>query len=182
MEDIIVLYIIFGILGLGFVVTAVFMGISVFRRFKTRSVLFQIIGVDGKIKKKRLTNPSHKNKLFGKSYVYDEKCEYRDFWNKTIFYFENIPNPIIFDRTDKQVKVSSEALNNIVEDDFIKKLFNPASLASIENILGFITIGLLIVMFYFLVLDNIVVKIADDPETIRVIGAACRQALTGGAS
>lgn len=180
MEDITVLYIIFGIIGLGFLMSAVFMGIHIFRRWKTRSVLFHIIGVDGKIKKSRISNPQPKNKVFGKTYIYDEKAEYRDFWNKSIFYYENIPNPIIFDRESQKVKVSSEALNNIVEDDFIKKLFNPADILSIENILGYITVALLVIMFYFLVIDQITVKIAQDPETMRIIGQACKQALTGG--
>lgn len=180
MEDIQVLYIIFGIIGIGFISLSVFLGIYLHRRWKTRTVLFNIVGVDGKLRFKRINNPKDINEVYGHSYTYDQKCEVPDRWNKSIFYYEGIPDPILFDRTSITPKVTSKALNNIVEDDFIRKLFNPASPLSLENILGYITIGLVVIMLYLLVFDNISVNLANTPETIDLIKNACRSAVLGG--
>lgn len=178
MKDITVLYIIFGIIGVGLLTVAVFLGIHIFRRWKTRSILFQVFGLDGKIKVFRVKNPKKKVKLDGKSYIYDEKAEVRDFWNKTIFYYENNPQAIIFDASKHENKLSSQALDNVLEDEFIRKVFNPTNALSASMILSYLTLGLLAVILYFVFTGDINVKISD-PDTLKTIGEACKTAITG---
>lgn len=179
MDDTTILSILLGFVGVGFAAMAIFLGIYVFRRWKRRTVLFNIIGLDGIIRKKRIKNPQKKNKIEGKTYIYDETVALKDFWGTTIFYFQNNSEPIVFDSTEYKAKVSSTNLTGIVEDNFIKQLFSPAGLGITGAIL--IIVGLAVLgLYYFVAIEPTAVTLSADSENIQILASACKAALTGG--
>lgn len=166
--------------GVVFLGILIFLGIYLYRRRKENTVLCKVLSKDGKWISKRVKNPSTKVKLFGGTYIYDEKAETRNFWGKEVHWWFKDPNPIIYDAPNRQLKLSSESLNNVVEDNFIGKLFQPVDLLSSDHILLYIIVGMVALLVYKLLFDPVAVVLANDSETINLITKACRAAITKG--
>lgn len=176
-----ILNILIGILAVSFLSLAIFLGIFLYRRWKSKTVRFNIIGVDGQIKRKRIKTPNpKKNKLFGKVYFYNQKAELKDFWGINMFYFDGISDPIIFDRQDKVVKLSASNIAKVMEDNFISRLFSPSNVVNIASVFGFLTLIAVLGVLYFTVIDPTNVTLVNSPDNLAVLSQACKIALSGG--
>ena len=167
------------ILGSAVLLLVITMVVYLYRRWKSRSVLVNIIHQDGVITRRRIGKIGKRFKVQNRSYVYDQDCELKDRWHKQIYYWWNNPNPIKFDRPSQELKLTSTNLTNVVEDNFITKLFSPSGFTT-ENLLILFALGGIAALLYFTLFDPPAATLVGSEENMNVIKDACLAAFRGG--
>lgn len=166
-------------LSIGVLILGTYFLIRLLRKRRQYSVLMNIIGNDGVIKKKRIRDPPKRFKVNKKSYVYDQECELKDKWHKQLYYWENNPNPIRFDRPKQELQLNSANLTKVVENNFIQQLFSTDDLITATNLLLFAAVGGVALILYLMLVDPPAVTLIASDVNNQLIMDACRAAFVG---
>jgi uncharacterized membrane protein len=115
-----------------------------------------------------------------KTYNMNEKAIHKTAWYDYIYFFENNPEPIIYNHNEFKPVIPASELTKILEDNSLQELLTQGEMQTIQLLLIIALCSGVITMVMIIIIMSKGVKIKITPELTNMIYNVTKTAITGG--